>query len=81
MDEAWKRKFARKIGRRLRAARQLRGMGYEELAARSGIPAAKLKRYEAGAERITVRELEQLAAALRLPVSHFFEACILCGNA
>jgi transcriptional regulator with XRE-family HTH domain len=81
MDEAWKRKFARKIGRRLRAARQLRGLGYEELAARAGIPATKLKRYEAGAERITVRELEQLAAALRLPVTHFLEACTLCGSA
>jgi len=47
MDDAWKREFARKIGRRLRAARQLRGMGDEELAARSGIPARRLKRYEA----------------------------------
>jgi len=81
MDDAWKREFARKIGRRLRAARQLRGMGDEELAARSGIPARRLKRYEAGADRIAISELEQLAAALRLPVTHFLEACKLCGSA
>jgi transcriptional regulator with XRE-family HTH domain len=76
MDDAWKREFARKTGWRLRAARKRQG----DLAAVSGVSVGRLKQYEAGVGRITVRELEQLAAALRLPVSYFLEACILCRN-
>lgn len=70
----------RKIARRLRAARTARRLPPQELAARAGLSLRRLERYEAGQARISVDELEQVAAGLRLPVSHFLEGCALCGD-
>lgn len=69
----------KKLGHRLRAARQCRGMELDGLAARSGVKLRVLDRCEAGGG-ISVDDLELAAAALRLPVSHFLESCALCGE-
>jgi transcriptional regulator with XRE-family HTH domain len=80
MDRKLQRAFARSIGRRLRAARTVRGLDVEVVAARAGVNAARLRRYEAGNGRMTIAELEKLAAALHLPAAHFLGACMLCGS-
>lgn len=80
MDQDFKDRFARQLGNNLRIARQSRMMRIEELANVSSILARRLSDYEKGQGRITVDELECVAFVVRLPLSHFFTACVLCGG-
>jgi ribosome-binding protein aMBF1 (putative translation factor) len=71
--------ITRRIAHRLKAARCFRGMEPNELATRADISRRKVERYEATGN-LTCDDLEKLAAALRLPVAHFLEYCILCDE-
>ncbi|HEY1066497.1 MAG TPA: helix-turn-helix transcriptional regulator [Pirellulales bacterium] len=73
---AKKRLNAQELGRRIKAAREFRGWEPGCLATFIGVRRRAIARYEAG--NITDRELEIVAAALKLPVSHFLGACVLC---
>jgi transcriptional regulator with XRE-family HTH domain len=68
------------IGRRLRAARTARGLSRATLADRAGVQPNQLALWERGRSSPSVDELERLAAALRLPLAHFIERCLLCGS-
>ncbi len=73
------KKAPHEIGRRLRAARQLRAWDLDTLAKRSGIHPRWIERYEATGD-VSCDDLTKLAAALRLPFSHFVDRCLLCGE-
>lgn len=68
------------ISRRLRAARTARGFSRATLADRAGVQPEHLESFEQGNTSPSVDELERLAAALRIPLAHFMEACMLCGS-
>lgn len=70
------------IGRRIRAARHVRGWSQATLAARSGIQPATLRTYEAGEREMSLRVIPQIAAGLGLPVLVLLGAapCESCGN-
>lgn len=80
MEREFQKEIARRIGRRLRAAREWRGLKLSELASRSSIESRLLQQYEAGNDSITIDELERIATALRLPIAHFLDGCVLCGR-
>ena len=80
MDQKFKQELARKIGHRLRIARNCRQLSIEQLATKSNLKVSLLRSYEDGRSHITIDELERLAEVLRLPVSHFLEACAFCGS-
>jgi len=80
MEKEFKREIAERIGRRLRAARKWRRLRLSDLARRSSIENRLLQRYEAGDDAITIDELERIATALRLPIGHFLDGCVLCGS-
>jgi len=61
--------LARRIARRIRAELAERGLTQTDLAARLGWQQQKLNRRLTGAVAIDAAELEQVAAALGVPVS------------
>jgi transcriptional regulator with XRE-family HTH domain len=67
------------LGVRLAAAREFRLLSTSELAARSGVRVARIRRAESGGG-MTADDLIALAASLRLPVRHFLNGCALCGQ-
>jgi len=66
MDNEW---INEAVGAELRAARARRGWSREQLAERSGIPAATLRRYEDGTRSIPVDTLSAVVAELGLSVA------------
>lgn len=62
----------RQIGRRLRAARQLRNQSQEQLGTLVGVTHQQVQKYERGASRIPSGRLWNIARALDLPVSFFY---------
>lgn len=60
------------IGRRLRAARQLKAMSQDELGAQVGVTFQQIQKYERGANRISGSRLWALAQTLDLPITYFF---------
>lgn len=62
------------IGRRLRRRRRLMGMTQTELAKKLGVQFQQVQKYECSAARISAARLYQVAAALKAPVSYFFDS-------
>jgi transcriptional regulator with XRE-family HTH domain len=60
------------LGRGLIQARELRGLSPDQLAARSGVPLARLLDYEAGRKVIRLEPLGRLLAALDISPFQFF---------
>lgn len=60
------------IGRRLRAARQLKGLSQEALGEKVGVTFQQVQKYERGANRIAGSRLWSLAQTLDLPITYFF---------
>ncbi len=58
--------FDKHLGNAIKGARGRRNVTREELSARTGIALSNLKRREDGVNETTVRELERIAAALRV---------------
>lgn len=61
------------VGKRVRHRRWLIGMTQQQLAERVGIKFQQIQKYETGANRVSASRLWDIAEALDVPVSFFFE--------
>ncbi len=61
------------VGQRVRQRRCLAGMTLQELGDRVGIKSQQIQKYETGANRIGASRMWDIAAAMEVPVSFFFE--------
>ena len=61
------------VGKRVRHRRWLIGMTQQQLAEQVGIKCQQIQKYETGANRISASRLWDIADALDVPVSFFFE--------
>lgn len=61
------------VGKRVRHCRWLIGMTQQQLAQQVGIKFQQIQKYETGANRISASRLWDIAEALDVPVSFFFE--------
>jgi transcriptional regulator with XRE-family HTH domain len=60
-------------GQRLKMARKQKGMTQGELASRLGVAQNSISRYESGNKSMTLSTLYEMAQALEIPMSYFFE--------
>jgi len=61
------------LGKRLRRRRRLLGLTQQQLAMAVGVRFQQIQKYECGANRISAARLWQLAEALEVQVSYFFD--------
>ncbi len=61
------------VGKRVRHRRWLAGMTQQQLAESVGIKFQQIQKYETGMNRVSASRLWDIAAALGVPVSYFFE--------
>ena len=61
------------LGKRLRRRRRLLGLTQQQLALAVGIRFQQIQKYECGANRISAARLWQLAEALEVQVSYFYD--------
>jgi transcriptional regulator with XRE-family HTH domain len=61
------------VGQRVRQRRWMVGMTQQQLGDRVGIKFQQIQKYETGANRISASRLWDIAAAMEVPVSFFFE--------
>ncbi len=61
------------IGRRLRRRRRLLGLTQLQLGHAIGMRFQQIQKYECGANRVTAERLYQIAVALRVPTTYFYE--------
>ena len=61
------------IGARIRARRRLLELTQDDLAVRVGVTAQQVHKYENGSNRVSASKLFEIATALTLPISDFFE--------
>ncbi|MBV2358305.1 helix-turn-helix domain-containing protein [Thalassococcus sp. CAU 1522] len=61
------------VGKRIRHRRWLVGMTQQQLAEQVGIKFQQIQKYETGANRVSASRLWDIADALSVPVSFFFE--------
>ena len=61
------------VGKRVRHRRWLIGMTQQQLAEQVGIKFQQIQKYETGANRVSASRLWDIADALEVPVSFFFE--------
>ena len=64
--------YHRTIAARLKAAREAKGLTLRELARKTGLSTAKLRKYEEGAQPVPVPDLEVLASELDLSLNALF---------
>jgi transcriptional regulator with XRE-family HTH domain len=69
------------VGKRVRHRRWLIGMPQQQLAEQVGIKFQQIQKYETGANRISASRLWDIAEALEVPVSFFFEGLDDSGKA
>jgi len=72
-DERAAGEFDRRLGERVRARRLAIGMSQEHLADLLGLTFQQVQKYERGINRIAASRLTHIAAALEVPITHFFE--------
>jgi transcriptional regulator with XRE-family HTH domain len=63
-----------RIGRLIREKRQQAGLSQTALADHSGISFQQIQKYEKGTNRVSVGRLHQIAEALDVPATSFFES-------
>jgi len=68
------------VGRRVRARRVELGLSQSALGAKLGITYQQFQKCEKGINRIGASRLFQIAGALQVPISYFFEALVTSGN-
>ncbi len=68
-----KHPFDLHVGGRLRHRRCLAGMTQQQLGDKLGIKAQQIQDYETGASGISASDMRNIAAAMEVPVSFFFE--------
>jgi transcriptional regulator with XRE-family HTH domain len=61
------------VGKRIRRRRRLLGVTQQQLAERVGIKFQQIQKYETGANRVSASRLWDIADALEVQVSFFFE--------
>jgi transcriptional regulator with XRE-family HTH domain len=61
------------VGHRVRIRRMILGMSQEKLGDALGLSYQQIQKYEQGANRITASRLQQIAHALQVPESFFFD--------
>ena len=61
------------VGKRIRHRRWLVGMTQQQLAEKVGIKFQQIQKYETGANRVSASRLWDIAAALDVEISFFFE--------
>ena len=61
------------LGKRLRRRRRLMGFTQHQLAVAVGVRFQQIQKYECGANRISAARLWQLAEALTVPISYFYD--------
>jgi transcriptional regulator with XRE-family HTH domain len=61
------------VGRRIRRRRRLLGLTQQSLAEALGLRFQQIQKYECGANRVTASRLYQLARALNVPTTYFFD--------
>ncbi|PPB80251.1 transcriptional regulator with XRE-family HTH domain [Albidovulum inexpectatum] len=61
------------VGKRVRHRRWMLGMTQQQLAEKVGIKFQQIQKYETGMNRISASRLWDIAEALEVPVSFFFE--------
>ena len=61
------------VGKRLRRRRRLLGLTQQRLAASIGIRFQQIQKYECGANRVSASRLHEIARALGVPTTYFFE--------
>ncbi|MBI1406443.1 MAG: helix-turn-helix domain-containing protein [Caulobacter sp.] len=61
------------VGRRIRQRRKAIGATQESLAGALGLTFQQIQKYERGANRVSASKLYQIAAALGVQISYFFE--------
>ncbi len=62
-----------RVGNRLRLRRTALGISQEELGRKLDLTFQQIQKFEAGSNRISASYLFEIAKALRVPVSYFFE--------
>ncbi|KIC25380.1 helix-turn-helix domain-containing protein [Leisingera sp. ANG-S3] len=61
------------VGKRIRHRRWLVGKTQQDLASKVGIKFQQIQKYETGANRVSASRLWEIAMALDVDVTHFFE--------
>ncbi|MCK0142699.1 helix-turn-helix transcriptional regulator [Aliiroseovarius sp. F20344] len=61
------------VGKRVRHRRWMVGMTQQQLAEKVGIKFQQIQKYETGMNRVSASRLWDIAAALSVPVSFFFD--------
>ncbi len=61
------------VGGRVRQRRCMVGMTQQQLGDKLGIKARQIQKYETGANGISASHMRDIAAAMEVPVSFFFE--------
>ncbi len=61
------------VGQRVRQRRWMLGMTQQQLGDSVGIKCQQLQKYESGTDRISASRMWNIAAAMEVPVSYFFE--------
>ena len=61
------------VGQRVRHRRWMLGMTQQQLCDRVGIKFQQIQKYETGSNRISASRMWDIAAAMEVPVSFFFE--------
>ena len=69
------------VADRLKALRQSRQMGLEQMAEQMGVEVSRLVRLEAGEERLAAACLAEIARRFDVPMSSFFEGIERTGSA
>lgn len=62
------------VGERIRKFRQEAGLSQEGLAELVGVSFQQIQKYESGYTTLNITKLQQIADALKVPVTDFFEA-------
>jgi transcriptional regulator with XRE-family HTH domain len=61
------------VGSRIRHQRALAGLNQTQLAMKVGVTFQSIQKYERGTNRVSASRLQQIATALNVPVSQFFD--------
>ncbi len=61
------------VGSRVKLRRTMQGMSQEKLGDALGITFQQIQKYEKGTNRIGASRMQQIAAALKVPVAFFFD--------
>jgi len=61
------------IGARIRLFRKQKNLTQMQLAERVGVSFQQIQKYEKGRDRIHVERLQQIARAMKIPISYFLQ--------